>query len=188
MVAVSYLKFKQRGQTLGYFVKMVQKGITNREDPDQTAPLGAVWSGSALFAQTYMSENLGSLRYGQNDFASGHANRHVLTKTGIMSLVMNNIDSGYWKYIYYNKIHFYIFDVNIRVNVHFHFNVSFVHSHLYLNKHYHGSCFRSRKRLNMIQHLIVCIHVTAYLHIKWFYHTSLNMFMQTHCHQSSQAH
>ena len=31
-------------------------------DPDQTAPLGAVWSGSALFAQTYMSENLGSLQ------------------------------------------------------------------------------------------------------------------------------
>ena len=41
---------------------MVAKGIANSEDPDQTAPLGAVWSGSALFAQTYMSENLGSLR------------------------------------------------------------------------------------------------------------------------------
>ena len=26
-------------------------------------PLGAVWSGSALFAQAYLSENLGSLRY-----------------------------------------------------------------------------------------------------------------------------
>ena len=25
------------------------------EDPDQTAPLGAVWSGSALFAQTCLS-------------------------------------------------------------------------------------------------------------------------------------
>ena len=35
----------------------------NSVDPDQTAPLGAVWSGSALFAQTYLSENLGSLRY-----------------------------------------------------------------------------------------------------------------------------
>ena len=30
--------------------------IANSEDPDQTAPLGAVWSGSALFAQTYLSE------------------------------------------------------------------------------------------------------------------------------------
>ena len=41
-------------------------GMANSADPDQTAPplgLGAVWSGSALFAQTYMSENLGSLRY-----------------------------------------------------------------------------------------------------------------------------
>ena len=41
-------------------------GIANRVDPDQTAPLGAVWSGSALFAQTYLPENLGSLRYKQH--------------------------------------------------------------------------------------------------------------------------
>ena len=40
-----------------------REGIANSVDPDQTAPLGAVWSGSALFAQTYLSENLGSLRY-----------------------------------------------------------------------------------------------------------------------------
>ena len=38
-------------------------GMANSVDPDQTAPLGAVWSGSALFAQTYLSENFGSLRY-----------------------------------------------------------------------------------------------------------------------------
>ena len=37
-------------------------GMANSVDPDQTAPLGAVYSGSALFAQTYLSENLGSLR------------------------------------------------------------------------------------------------------------------------------
>ena len=37
-------------------------GMANSVDPDQTAPLGAVWSGSALFAQDYLSENLGSLR------------------------------------------------------------------------------------------------------------------------------
>ena len=41
---VIYLKFKQRGKTFGYFVK-----IANGEDPDQTIPLGAVWSGCALF-------------------------------------------------------------------------------------------------------------------------------------------
>ena len=39
------------------------EGIANSVDPDQTAPLGAVWSGSALFAQACRSENLGSLRY-----------------------------------------------------------------------------------------------------------------------------
>ena len=38
-------------------------GMANSVDPDQTAPLEAVWSGSALFAQAYLSENLGSLRY-----------------------------------------------------------------------------------------------------------------------------
>ena len=37
-------------------------GMANSVDPDQTAPLGAVCSGSALFAQAYLSENLGSLR------------------------------------------------------------------------------------------------------------------------------
>ena len=35
------------------------EGIANSVDPDQTAPLGAVWSGSALFAQACPSENLG---------------------------------------------------------------------------------------------------------------------------------
>ena len=37
------------------------EGIANSVDPDQTAPLGAVWSGSALFAQACLSENLGKL-------------------------------------------------------------------------------------------------------------------------------
>ena len=37
-------------------------GMANSVDPDQTAPVGAVWSGSALFAQTCLSENLGKLR------------------------------------------------------------------------------------------------------------------------------
>ena len=37
-----HLKFKQRGKTLGYFVEKDVNGIANSEDPDQTAPLGAV--------------------------------------------------------------------------------------------------------------------------------------------------
>ena len=41
-------------------------GMANSVDPDQTAPLGAVWSESALFAQAYLSENLGYLRYKLN--------------------------------------------------------------------------------------------------------------------------
>ena len=39
--------------------------MANSVDP---APLEAVSSGSALFAQAYMSENLGSLRYLCEDF------------------------------------------------------------------------------------------------------------------------
>ena len=36
--------------------------MANSADPDQTAPAsGAVWSGSALFAQACLSENLGIL-------------------------------------------------------------------------------------------------------------------------------
>ena len=35
-------------------------GMANSVEPDQN--LGAVWAGSALFAQAYLSENLGSLR------------------------------------------------------------------------------------------------------------------------------
>ena len=37
-------------------------GMANSVDPDQTARLGAVWSGPALFAQTCLSENLWTLR------------------------------------------------------------------------------------------------------------------------------
>ena len=33
--------------------------IANSVDPVQTAPLGAIWSWSALFAQACPSENLG---------------------------------------------------------------------------------------------------------------------------------
>ena len=38
-------------------------GVAKCEDPDQTSTLGAVWSGSALFAQICMSKSIGSLWY-----------------------------------------------------------------------------------------------------------------------------
>ena len=40
--SVNYLKFKQRGQNLRVFCQNDANGIANSEDPDQTAPLGAV--------------------------------------------------------------------------------------------------------------------------------------------------
>ena len=45
------------------------EGMANSVDPDQTAPL-ADWSGSALFAQTCLSENLGSLRHMSENLGS----------------------------------------------------------------------------------------------------------------------
>ena len=36
------------------------EGMAGSVDPDQSVPLGAVWSGSTLFGQTCLSENLGS--------------------------------------------------------------------------------------------------------------------------------
>ena len=38
--------------------------MANGVDPDQTAPVGAIWSESRLFAQTCLYENLGT--YGVN--------------------------------------------------------------------------------------------------------------------------
>ena len=48
---------------------MSPDGMANSVDPD----LGAVWPGSALFAQAYLSKNLGSLRY------SDHLRQHFIT-------------------------------------------------------------------------------------------------------------
>ena len=42
---------------------MSPKDIDGMANSVDTAPLGAVWSGSTLFAQPYLSENLGTLRY-----------------------------------------------------------------------------------------------------------------------------
>ena len=55
-------------------------GIANSVDPDQTAPLGAVWSGSALFAQTSLSENLGTLRY------YSVTDSHLIPRTKVFNL------------------------------------------------------------------------------------------------------
>ena len=56
-------KVETKRPNLRVFRQKDANGIANSEDPDQTAPLGAIRSGSSLFAQTNMSENRGSLRY-----------------------------------------------------------------------------------------------------------------------------
>ena len=50
-------KNQTKGPNLRVFHQKDVNGIANSEDPED--PLGAVRSGSALFAQTYLSENLG---------------------------------------------------------------------------------------------------------------------------------
>ena len=59
-------KIQTKRPNLRVFHQKDANGIANSEDPDQTASLGLhcyCSSRSALFAQTYLSENLGSLRY-----------------------------------------------------------------------------------------------------------------------------
>ena len=56
-------KIETKRSNLRVFCIKDANGIAESGDPDQTAPLGAVCSGSALFAQTYLCENLGSLWY-----------------------------------------------------------------------------------------------------------------------------
>ena len=56
---VVILKVEQDGFSLRVMHPKDAEGIANSVDPDQTAPLGAVWFGSAPFAQACSSENLG---------------------------------------------------------------------------------------------------------------------------------
>ena len=63
-------------------------GMANSVDPDQTAPL-AVWSGSALFAQAYLSENLGSLRYFKATDLNFHVASFSLFPNPVMDLVQD---------------------------------------------------------------------------------------------------
>ena len=74
-------------------------GMANSVDPDQTAPLGAVWSGSALFAQAYLSENLGSLRYSRFELFCQHLDTLRYFKTNFEQKVLDEksfIWSVYW--------------------------------------------------------------------------------------------
>ena len=73
-------------------------GIANSEDTDQTASLGAVWSGSALFAQTYLSENLGSIWYIKTWAASWENHKqsaYAKTKTQISFAVTAKLISAF---------------------------------------------------------------------------------------------
>ena len=66
-------------------------GMANSADPDQTASL-AVWSGSTMFAQTCLSENLGSFQ------SKGKASES-------MSMVLENTFSGRNQLLHANIIH-----------------------------------------------------------------------------------
>ena len=58
--AVITLNTEQGGFTVKYLRPKDADGIANSVDRSE---LGAVWSGTALFAQIYLSENLRSLQY-----------------------------------------------------------------------------------------------------------------------------
>ena len=51
-------------------MKVMANGMANSVDPDQTAPSGAVWSGSALFAKHYLSQYLEFLKHKLTSFST----------------------------------------------------------------------------------------------------------------------
>ena len=59
MITVIVVKVERYGFTLTECIQKGGDGIANSVDPDQTA----VCSGSALFAQTHLSQHLEFLRY-----------------------------------------------------------------------------------------------------------------------------
>ena len=70
-------------------------GMANSVDPDQTASSEAVWSWSALFAETYLSQYIEFVRYNFYTFAFPVHVKHA-TKTS------NSHDSS--KYFYQEKL------------------------------------------------------------------------------------
>ena len=63
MITVNVVEVERYGFTLPECIQKGGVGIAKSVDPDQTALKGAVCSGSALFAQTYLSQYLEFLRY-----------------------------------------------------------------------------------------------------------------------------
>ena len=70
--------------------------IANSVDPDQTA-LGAVWSGSALFAQNYLSKNSGSLWYLRN-------RRKIWSPKKIAEIIQKFEQYGFTMQLYIQKM------------------------------------------------------------------------------------
>ena len=68
-------------------------GMANSVDPDQT---GGVWSGSALFAQAYLSKNLGSLRYQWFISTKPKPRNWVVLFWEILSVVENILIRSLW--------------------------------------------------------------------------------------------
>ena len=69
--------------------------MANSADPDQTAPLGAVWSGSTLFAQTFLSVYLDSdqrIVYPGSGFHVWISKKSIVQSTLVISnwLISNN--------------------------------------------------------------------------------------------------
>ena len=59
-LSCNFSEIQTKRPNLRVFRQKDANGKANTEDPDQTAPL--VRSGTALFAQTFLSKNLGKLQ------------------------------------------------------------------------------------------------------------------------------
>ena len=78
-------------------------GKENSVDPDQTALVEPVLSGSALFAQTCLSKNLGSLRYAHLHF--GLTLNMVHMYNYLISVSLSNPVTHYFTFLlFYTEI------------------------------------------------------------------------------------
>ena len=83
--------------------------MANSVDPDQTAPLGAVWSGSALFAQAYLSENLGSLRYAWQAKVLLLIILNILPYSILLYASLYNLSESHWMLTHRHDSFFFFF-------------------------------------------------------------------------------
>ena len=133
------------------------------KDPDQTAR-GAVWSESALFVQTYLSENVGSLRYLQYNYPQVRIfNPHLTTTIRI---------KNDFSFINIRKVPREMLKTRAKPKV---FNTSLGTLRMLLNDKIMFDCYycinskKTRQKVRKCLHTLFFIRTTIFLHAHILY-------------------